>query len=280
MSLISIAMKKFIIILTTLFALASCKSNSTTQKENPQDKEALLMVYFGTTNDDTRALTIDSLTKKAQNLTGNVFEAYTSRIVIKRLKERGIQKETPEEVLSRLKGYSTVKIIPTFIIPGKESKMLAEEVSKFNDKFQSITILPPLLYSVEDCDKVTDIIAKRNYCGCGQTHHILFVGHGTDDPATAVYSQMDYMLKAKGYTNMHVATIEGYPTFGTALDLLKKGNAKKVTLVPLMFVAGDHAVNDISKEWKEKLEQNGLTVELNIEGLGQIPEIQSLYLSR
>lgn len=88
------------------------------------------------------------------------------------------------------------------------------------------------------------------------------------------------MLKAKGFTNMHVATIEGYPTFETALQLLKKGNAKTVTLVPLMFVAGDHAVNDISKDWKEMLEKNGFKVELNIEGLGQIPEIQSYYLSR
>lgn len=273
-------MKHSILLLASLLALFSCKGEN--KEQNPTtEKKALLMVYFGTTNDQTRALTIDSLNKKAKEVSENTFEAYTSRIVIKRLKERGIEKETPTEILTRLNndGYTHVTIVPTFIIPGKESKMLDEEVNGFREKFKEITVKTPLLCSVEDCDFVTDVIAERNKTN-SPSHHVLFVGHGTDDPATAVYGQMDYMLKAKGFTNMHVATIEGYPTFETALQLLKKGNAKIVTLVPLMFVAGDHAVNDISKDWKEMLEKNGFKVELNIEGLGQIPEIQSYYLSR
>lgn len=52
---------------------------------------------------------------------------------------------------------------------------------------------------------------------------------------------MDYMLKAGGLTNFHVGTIEGYPTFDTMLAQLKAGKAKRVTLIPFMFVAGDHA---------------------------------------
>lgn len=273
-------MKYSILLLISLLALFSCKGENSAQSTT-QEKSATLMVYFGTTNDQTRALTIDSLNNKAKEVSENLFEAYTSRIVIKRLKERGIEKETPGEVLTRLsnKGYTRVTIIPTFIIPGKESKMLDEEVNSFREKFKEITVKTPLLCSVEDCDFVTDVIAERNKTNTPY-HHVLFVGHGTDDPATAVYSQMDYMLKAKGFTNMHVATIEGYPTFDTALQLLKKGNAKTVTLVPLMFVAGDHAVNDISKDWKEMLEKNGFKVELNIEGLGQLPALQSYYLNR
>ena len=60
--------------------------------------------------------------------------------------------------------------------------------------------------------------------------------------------------------------------------ILKQANAKKVTLVPLMFVAGDHAVNDISVDWKNELESKGFQVELKIEGLGQIPAIRNLFL--
>lgn len=52
---------------------------------------------------------------------------------------------------------------------------------------------------------------------------------------------MDYMLKAKGLANFHVGTIEGYPSFETMLAQLKAGKTKQVTLVPFMFVAGDHA---------------------------------------
>lgn len=67
------------------------------------------------------------------------------------------------------------------------------------------------------------------------------VGHGTYTPGTATYSQMDYMLKVAGFGNFHVGTIEGYPTFETMLAQLKAAKAKSVTLVPFMFVAGDHA---------------------------------------
>lgn len=58
------------------------------------EKAALLMVHFGTTYDDTRVLTIDAINQKAQKEFPEMTfkEAYTSRIVIRRLKERGIHK--------------------------------------------------------------------------------------------------------------------------------------------------------------------------------------------
>ncbi|MBR3302860.1 MAG: sirohydrochlorin cobaltochelatase, partial [Bacteroidales bacterium] len=57
-----------------------------------------------------------------------------------------------------------------------------------------------------------------------------------------------------------------------------KGYAKQVTLVPFMFVAGDHAVNDIANDWKDELQEAGYKVELNIEGLGELPQIRDLLL--
>jgi sirohydrochlorin cobaltochelatase len=88
------------------------------------------------------------------------------------------------------------------------------------------------------------------------------------------------MLRANGHANYHVATIEGYPTQETALAQIKAMKGKKVTLVPLLFVAGDHANNDISVEWMEALEKEGLTVDVRLEGLGEVPEIQELYVKK
>ena len=107
---------------------------------------------------------------------------------------------------------------------------------------------------------------------------MLLVGHGTETPATAIYSQLDYMFKANGHTNYHVGTIEGYPTFDTALRQIQQAKGRTVVLQPLMFVAGDHARNDISEDWKGQLENAGLKVELRIEGLGEIPEIQDIFI--
>ena len=77
-----------------------------------------------------------------------------------------------------------------------------------------------------------------------------------------------------------VATIEGYPTLQTAIGQMRAMKGRKVTLVPLLFVAGDHATNDIAVGWKQRLQEEGFSVSLAIEGLGQIPEIQDLYINK
>ena len=72
----------------------------------PGEKAALLMVHFGTTHDDTRAQTIDAVNAQARKAFPDLEfrEAYTSRIIIRRLKARGIDKPTPLDALLQLRG--------------------------------------------------------------------------------------------------------------------------------------------------------------------------------
>ncbi len=245
---------------------------------------ALLMVHFGTTYDETRAKTIDAINEKAVKAFPQlkVREAYTSRIVMKHLAQRGIRKDTPVDALLKLRseGIKTVKIQPSYIIDGIEMDRLRQDVEQVRPFFDSIWVSTPLLYSVEDAEKVCDILVNRHPADSKKREHVLFIGHGTEGPATALYSQLDYMLRANGHSNYHVATIEGYPTQQTALAQIKAMKGKKVTLVPLLFVAGDHANNDISVEWKEAFEKEGLAVDVKLEGLGEVPEIQEMYIRR
>ena len=53
----------------------------------------------------------------------------------------------------------------------------------------------------------------------------------------------------------------------------------QVQLIPFMFVAGDHAKNDINGEMRETLEARGYTVSTLLEGLGQQSAIQELFLN-
>ena len=245
---------------------------------------ALLMVHFGTTYDETRAKTIDAINEKAVKAFPQlkVREAYTSRIVMKRLAQRGIRKDTPVDALLKLRseGIKTVKVQPSYIIDGIEMDRLRQDVEQVRPFFDSIWVSTPLLYSVEDAEKVCDILVNRHPADSKKREHVLFIGHGTEGPATALYSQLDYMLRANGHSNYHVATIEGYPTQQTALAQIKAMKGKKVILVPLLFVAGDHANNDISVEWKEAFEKEGLAVDVKLEGLGEVPEIQEMYIRR
>ena len=251
----------------------------------PGDKAALLMVHFGTTYDDTRALTIDAINSKAQAAFPELRfqEAYTSRIIIRRLKQRSIEKLTPLDALLKLRseGYTHIIVQSTNIIDGVEMESLRRDVESVQPFFKEIRVGTPLLYSVEDAEKVVDILGRHYTPAQGKKtvkENFVLVGHGTYTPSTAIYSQMDYMLKASGMTNFHVGTIEGYPTFDTMLAQLKAGKARQVTLIPFMFVAGDHARNDIAGEWKEMLEKEDFTVNARLEGLGQVPEIQEIFI--
>ena len=272
-------MKHILILFSAIALLAGCKTEVTITKDN--GKTAILMVHFGTTHDDTRALTIDAINAKVKEAFHeyDVFEAYTSSIVIGKLKDKGIEKQTPEAAFKKLHsdGYRKVIVQPTHIIPGKEFKDIVSEVEGIKDLFDDVRIGKPLLYSIEDTRAVIDILGQRHKTD-SPMHHVLLVGHGTDDPANALYCQSDYMFQAKEYSNFHVATIEGFPSIENAFQVLKNGRAKAVTLVPFMLVAGDHAANDISVEWKEAMENLGLKVDVKMEGLGQIPEIQDLFI--
>ncbi|MCR5292653.1 MAG: sirohydrochlorin cobaltochelatase, partial [Eubacterium sp.] len=63
---------------------------------------------------------------------------------------------------------------------------------------------------------------------------------------------------------------------------VKAGNYKKVVLRPMMVVAGDHANNDMAGDeddsWKSVFEKEGYEVICVLEGLGQVPAIQQIYV--
>jgi len=269
---------KYVYYYISLFLVLLCSAYCRAQDTS------LLMVHFGTTYDDTRQKTINAINEKARKEFPDMIvrEAYTSRIVMNRLAKQGIRKDTPTEALLRLRseGVRTVKVQPSYVIDGIEMDRLRKEIEQVRPFFDSIWVSTPLLYSVEDAETVCEILVNRHPADNKKREHVLFIGHGTEGPATALYSQLDYMLRANGHVNYHVATIEGYPTQATALNQIKSMKGRKVTLVPLLFVAGDHANNDISVEWKETLEKEGLSVDVRLEGLGEVPEIQDLYIKK
>ncbi|MDE7190706.1 MAG: sirohydrochlorin cobaltochelatase [Muribaculaceae bacterium] len=272
-------MKKLIFFLLIMLAVSVRAQNLT---NDDIGKTAILMVHFGTTVDETREVTIDAINDKVKasfpDIT--VVEAYTSRIIINRLAKRGVMKDTPEKALLRLAadGYTRVIVQGTNVIDGIEAEVLRQEVALMAPFFTEIRVGRPLLYSIEDCEKTVEVLKTRYGTHAGKDKAVVLIGHGTSTPANAIYSQVDYMFGACDAGNFHVATVEGYPTYQTTVARLEKDRIKNVCLVPFMFVAGDHARNDINVDWRERLDNDGFRTSAIIEGLGQIPEIQDIYI--
>ena len=250
-----------------------------TMKKN--DKASVLMVHFGTTFDDTRKNTIDAVNDEAKKEFPDmeVREAYTSRIIMRRLKERGIVKDNPAEALDKLakEGYTHIIVQPTNVINGVESKTLEQQLEMYKDKFKEIRTGSALLSTPEDYKAVAEIINKE-VGELADDEAVVLVGHGTHDNGNAAYPAMDYTAKSMGY-KFYVGTIEGFPEFDDVVRGLKKDNIKKVILMPFMFVAGDHANNDIAVDWKEALEKEGFIVEVKLTSLGMMEDIRKMFIN-
>ena len=172
--------RKHILILAALSALLLPMTASA-----QENKTALLMVHFGTTYDETRSKTIDAINAKAAQTFPELTlrEAYTSRIVIRRLKERGIVRETPLDALLRLRadGFTHVIVQSTTLLEGAEMESLRREVASVEGFFEDIRVGAPLLYDVADCAKVAEILAARHAdaTDARKKAHVVLVGHGT-----------------------------------------------------------------------------------------------------
>ena len=166
---------------------------------------------------------------------------------------------------------------------GYEYTDLKEALQEYAGRFEKIVLAEPLLSSDEDYEAVIQAIVDRtSEYDDGETA-ICFMGHGTEADSNAVYAAMQEKITADGHENYYVGTVEAEPSIDDVLKALKeKGTYKRVILEPLMVVAGDHANNDMAGDetdsWKSVLEKAGFEVECVIEGLGQIPAIQDIYV--
>ena len=99
---------------------------------------------------------------------------------------------------------------------------------------------------------------------------------------------MAAQMEKLGYDNVFIGTVEGEPeetACENVIAAVKEAGYTKVILRPLMVVAGDHANNDMAGDdddsWKSQFEAADAfdNIETQIAGLGEIKEIQQLYVA-
>ena len=250
-------------------------------------KKALLVVSFGTTYRDTLEKTIAAIERElaAAFPDRDLYRAFTSGMIIRRLKERdGLAIDNTQEALERLaeKGYTDVVLQSTHVMNGEERDKMMAHALPFVDRFQSLTFGAPLLTEVEDYHAAAKALLERLPEKAADSA-IVYMGHGTEHHANAVYALLEYVLHDMGRTDIHIGTVEGYPGFDEVCRRLEEqGGVQHVLLVPLMVVAGDHARNDLAGEepdsWKNLLTERGYTVSCCLEGLGENPAIRSIFV--
>lgn len=260
--------------------------------DNPRNQDEigeqeLLVVSFGTSYNDSRRLTIgaveDAMEKAFPDY--SVRRGFTSQIIIDHVKDRdGEVIDNVEEALERAvdNGVKTLVVQPTHLMNGLEYDELMGVVTEYSDAFEKVAVGEPLLTSDEDFEAVIKAITEDTAEYDDGETAICFMGHGTEADSNSVYSKMQEMLKADGYENYYIGTVEAEPSLDDVLAALGEGKYKKVVLKPLMVVAGDHANNDMAGDeegsWKAAFEAAGYDVTCIVTGLGELEAIQDLYV--
>lgn len=268
--------------------------NENKSMANLANKDAIVVMTFGTTFKDTRAKTIDATVEsiKAKHPGVKVVTAYTSHIIIDRVKAKeGITYPTPEEALEQLKaeGYTRVALASLDVIPGMEYNYDMGVYQNYKDQFKKMTLGTSLMYwqgQEDQADDVTETIKAlaTQFPKQGKNDAILIMAHGTPQVSNAYYSVIQAKLDELGYKNVYIYTVEGWPSLETVLPKLKANKIKNVTLMPMMMVAGDHANNDMAgadeDSHKSILEAEGYKVDAYIHGIGENKAIRDLYVQR
>ncbi len=270
------------------------KTNENAALANLPDKDAILVMSFGTTFKDTREKTIDATVNaiKAAHPGVKVVTAFTSHIIIDRIKaNEGISYPTPEEAIAQLKagGYTRVAMTSLDIIPGMEYAYKDAVFQLHKNDFKKATFGTPLMYWQGQEGQADDITAtmkavSTQFPKLGKKDAVLVMAHGTPHPANAYYAVMQDRLNEMGLNNVLIFSVEGWPHLETVIPQLKAKGIKNITLMPLMMVAGDHANNDMAGDepdsFKSILENEGFKVNAYIHGLGENEAVRQLFVDK
>ena len=268
----------------------------------------LLVVSFGTSFNDSRVADIKGIEDALQAAypDWSVRRAFTAQIIINHIQARDGEKiDNMTQALDRAvaNGVKNLVVQPTHLMHGAEYDEMCEAIEAYKDQFESVSIAEPMLGEVgsdatvinADKEAVAKAVTAAAVSEAGFESleaamdagtAFVFMGHGTAHVAKVTYSQMQTQMQNLGYENVFIGTVEGEPEETSAeavIEAVKAAGYTNVVLRPLMVVAGDHANNDMAgsddDSWKTMFEAAGFTVDCQIHGLGEIADVQALYVA-
>ena len=270
----------------------------------------LLVVSFGTSFNASRAADIKGIEDALQTAypDWSVRRAFTAQIIINHVQARDGEKiDNMQQAMDRAvaNGVKNLVVQPTHLMHGAEYDEMMEMIDSYRDKFESVAVAEPLLGEVgadaavinSDKEAVAKAITAAAVKDAGfdsldaaaaEKTAFVFMGHGTSHTAKISYSQMQTTMQTLGYDNVFIGTVEGEPeetACENVIEAVKAAGYTKVVLRPLMVVAGDHANNDMAgaddDSWLSQFKASGAfeEVDTQIAGLGEISDIQQLYIA-
>ncbi|WP_350454458.1 sirohydrochlorin cobaltochelatase [Slackia heliotrinireducens] len=248
--------------------------------------KALLVVSFGTSAPGVAERTIGAVERAlAQAMPERAFySCWTSRVICAKVeRETGVHHMQLAEALDAMAtaGVSDVLVQPTHLMQGRENRVMLETLREHAGDFDRICLGNTLLTCDDDCTALARAICSV-FAEMRGGDALVLMGHGSAFGGNEAFSRMQQAFGRVGQDDVVVATVEGEPSFADALAFVEARKPSRIWLAPLMMVAGDHAQNDMAgsdpDSWASQLAARGYEVLPVLRGLGEYPEVQSLFV--
>lgn len=250
------------------------------------EKKALLVVSFGTSVAETRKKTIEALEAElsAAFPDRTFYRAWTSGVIRKKLlKTENMIVDSMDEALDRMAADGTTDLLvqPTHMLTGEEYMKVVNAVRANAGRFQKVSMGAPLLETPQDLQALADAM-KAAFPDLKNDQMLVWMGHGSEQIKDNVYIRLNELFASEGPDNMIVGTVEYEPGFESVLDRIRERKPRQVLLAPMMVVAGDHALNDMSGDepdsWKSRVAALGAEPVCILRGMGEYESVRAMYV--
>lgn len=220
---------------------------------------AIVLSCFGSVNKIERYLKLQA---NIQDVFPNleVKLAISSKTVLKKLASIGQEYLSLPAILANLdqQGFLNIIVVPVYLFPTDEYQYAAKIVAGFKSfSGSNIEITPALFHTTKDANKILAALSDRFKAKADSIN--LFICHGApllNEPGHQAIGYMQSMLQDFSKNNF-VYSLEGAWPFSHAKAsfIAKNTNNKKIKIIPLLLVSGNHFEHDIN-EIRADLEQD------------------------
>nr|WP_321268154.1 sirohydrochlorin cobaltochelatase [uncultured Sulfurimonas sp.] len=221
---------------------------------------AIILTLFGSIKEQEKYLSFKSVVQKEFE-ESDVYIAVSSKFILKALQKRGFEYKNLAQNLADADqmGYKNIVVASITLFPTYEHEQTKKIVRSFKEFASANIVSTDAIFSktkestlfLKELDKS---VSKKESAN-------LYVLHGTPRLETAGLASVNYVSEyiEKKSSKNYTCSIEGaFPFFAIKEDLIekmKKDGVKKVQIIPMLLVSGNHYTKDIV-EMNEELNEH------------------------
>ena len=253
------------------------------QAEVVEPYYSILVVSTGSASKESNDASIKAIEKAIGEKCPDfeIRRAFSDQDVVTKLRAEDYSVENVTDALDHCvaDGVTHLVVQPTYLDAGEEYKALKQIVDQYKGKFKKLKFGIPFLNDDVDYDFLTGMLSNLAVDYDDGSTAFVYVGNETSDK---LYTKIQKHFKSGWFFNCFVGSLKDDDSFEKVLKQVKKGEFKKIILIPLMVSVDDDVMSQISGDaedtWKSMFRANGYKKVKSLNyGLGEVPGITDIY---